>query len=97
MSYTIFISEAAEWDIREAFLWYQEQKVSLGVDFEKQVTKTIKNIKKNPLKFQTRYQQKRIAFTKKFPYGIHFTISDKTITIVAVFHTSQNPNIWEER
>jgi hypothetical protein len=64
---------------------------------KKQVTKTIQNIKKNPLKFETRYQQNRITFTKKFPYGIHFTISNKTITIVAVFHTSQNPNIWEDR
>jgi hypothetical protein len=35
MSYTLLISEAAEWDIRKAFLWYQEQKISLGVDFEK--------------------------------------------------------------
>ena len=62
MSYSLVISDAAELDIREAFLWYEEQQVKLGLSFEKHISKTIDTIKKNPLKVQVRYNQTREAF-----------------------------------
>ena len=54
MNYSLSISEAAELDIREAFLWYEDQKDNLGFTFEKHISKTIQNIQKNPLKIQIR-------------------------------------------
>lgn len=91
MEYSLSISEAAELDIRDAFLWYEDQKDSLGLTFEKHISKTIQNIQKNPLKIQIRYNQTRVAFLKKFPYGVHFNLIENEIIIVAVFHTSQSP------
>ncbi len=95
--YSLSISEAAELDIREAFLWYEDQKDNLGLAFEKHISKTIQNIQKNPLKIQVRYNQTRVAFLKKFPYGVHFNIIDNEITIIAVSHTAQNPKKWRRR
>ena len=95
MSYSLVISDAAELDIREAFLWYEDQQVKLGLSFEKHISKTIDTIKKNPLKVQVRYNQTRVAFLKKFPYGVHFNINANEIIIIAVFHTSQNPKKWK--
>lgn len=43
-NYSLSISEAAELDIREAFLWYEDQKDNLGLTFEKYFSKTIQNI-----------------------------------------------------
>jgi len=34
MTYSIDIAEAAEDDVRQAFLWYEEQKEDLGNTFE---------------------------------------------------------------
>lgn len=96
-NYSLSISEAAELDIRDAFLWYEDQKDNLGLTFEKYFSKTIQNIQKNPLKIQIRYNQTRVAFLKKFPYGVHFNIIENEIIIVAVFHTSQSPKQWKER
>ena len=95
--YSLSISEAAELDIREAFIWYEDQKDNLGLTFEKHISKTIQNIQKNPIKIQIRYNQTRVAFLKKFPYGVHFNLIDNEIIIIAVFHTAQNPKKWKSR
>lgn len=97
MNYSLSISEAAELDIRDAFLWYEDQKDNLGLTFEKHISRTIQNIQKNPLKIQVRYNQTRVVFLKKFPYGVHFNVSENEIIIIAVFHTSQSPQKWSKR
>ena len=41
--------------------------------------------------------KKRVAYLKKFPYGIHYISEENTITIVALFHTAENPQKWNKR
>lgn len=97
MRYSILISEAAEIDIKEGFLWYEKQQNGLGSMFQKHISKAIESIKDSPLKTQIRYDQTRVSFLKKFPYGIHYVLNDKVIIIVAVFHTSQDPLKWKSK
>jgi plasmid stabilization system protein ParE len=97
MAYTLHIAEAAEGDIREALLWYEEQMEGLGYNFEKHISKALDSLREKPLKNQIRYGSVRMFFLKKFPYGIHFYVSDNNILIVAVFHTSRDPEKWDER
>ena len=54
---------------------------------------------KNPSGFQIRYDDNRIYFTKIFPYGIHYQYIAKKneVRIKAVFHTTRNPQIWEQQ
>ena len=94
MIYELRISEAAENDIREAFLWYEMQKENLGIEFENHIVKTIDIVHQKPEIIQIRYNQIRVAFLKKFPYAIHFTLYNNLILIVAVFHTSRDPEKW---
>lgn len=94
MIYELSISEAAENDISEAFLWYEMQKENLGFEFEKYLVKTIDHIQQKPDLIQIRYNKIRVAFLNKFPYGIHFVISNNQVLIVAVFHTSRDPEKW---
>jgi plasmid stabilization system protein ParE len=94
MDYKVIISEAAEYDIEQAFEWYELQKSSLGNSYKTNILKAMESIQKNPFKVQVRYKDVRIFFLKKFPYGIHFNINENIILIIAVFHTSKNPNRW---
>ena len=94
MTYSVEIAAAAEDDIRNAFLWYEDQKVNLGNAFELEINKAIKSIQRNPFKTKVRYSDIRVFFLDKFPYGIHFKLDDEFILIIAVFHTSQNPENW---
>jgi plasmid stabilization system protein ParE len=97
VSYSIIISESAEADVREAFLWYEEQQSKLGERFERNFQSAIESIKDNPLKIEVKYRNVRIFFLKKFPYGIHFTVARDEILIIAVFHTSRNAKKWTQR
>jgi len=96
MIYSISIAEAAENDIREAFLYYEENKDNLGTTFEYQVNKAVGSIQSNPLKTQIRYGSTRVFFLNKFPFGIHFLVNkaEQAILIVAVLHTSIDPKKW---
>ncbi len=53
----------------------------------------------NPLLFEIKYNNTRIAFTKRFPLGIHFEVQEKTnrIVVKGVYHTARNSEIWYER
>jgi plasmid stabilization system protein ParE len=95
MTYSLEIAAEAETDIRNAFLWYEDQQENLGSTFEQEIKKAIQSIERNPLKTQIRYRDIRVFFLDKFPYGIHFKLDDDLILILAVFHTSQNPGKWK--
>jgi len=97
MAYKVSITAIAENDIREAFLWYEGQKENLGNLFKKHVSKAVNSILNNPLKTQVSYGEIRVFFLRKFPFGIHFHVAGNNILIVAVFHTSINPESWKDR
>lgn len=97
MLFTTSISKAAEDDIRSAFLWYEKQRTNLGIEFEDDLNEAVDSISSNPLKTQLRYDNVRVYFLEKFPYGIHFRVTNYQILIVAVFHTSQNSEQWNDR
>lgn len=96
MNYFLSVSEAAEEDLRDAFLWYETQRAGLGERFEELVTQCMETILENPIKFQIRYSETHICFLKKFPYGIHFVINELEILVISVFHTSRSPKTVEE-
>ena len=96
MKYDVFIAEDARRDIRMAHSWYSEQSVKLAGSFLKALNSIIKRIGKIPYQTQIRYGNIRIAFLKRYPFGIHFKVTENVIIILAVFHTSQNPKDWPE-
>lgn len=67
MPYSIGIAEAAEDDIRKAFLWYDDKKEDLGSAFENHFDEAVDSIQSNPFKTQIRYEATRVFFLKKFP------------------------------
>lgn len=98
-NYKINVAPDALQDIQEATDWYNEQLSGLGSRFQKQVVKQINSLKANPLGYATRYAEVRCMLVKKFPFMVHFTLDEKQklIEVFAIFHTSRNPKIWQER
>lgn len=97
MNYTVVYHTDVEKDITLAKKWYKEQTNGLEKRFAQAVKQTIKHVIENPLLFKVRYKKNRIAFTKIFPFGVHYVFDQNTNTIyiLAVLHTSLNPdNNW---
>lgn len=95
--YKIRIAEAAELDFKEARSWYKKQASKIAKVFENNFKEAIQYIAKSPLKIQIRYDNTRIYFIKRFPYGIHFYLEENVVTVVAVFHVSRDPEKWSKR
>ncbi|MEX1002725.1 MAG: type II toxin-antitoxin system RelE/ParE family toxin [Crocinitomicaceae bacterium] len=94
MDYKVIVSSLFEKDLEQAIIWYIEINPELAKEFLKEFNTARKYLSKHPEKIQIRYGKTRIAFFKKFPFGIHFTLEQKTIYIIALFHTSLNPKNW---
>jgi toxin ParE1/3/4 len=95
--YSLLISDEANADISDAFLWYESARTGLGMDFELCLEAEFNRIVRNPRQYQAQYKKIRVAYIERFPYGIHFLVENKFIKVIAVFHTSRDPENWEDR
>jgi len=99
MSYTIKISPLARLDIVESTAWYEKRRTGLGNEFYQEVSNMIDSLADSPRIFQIQYADVRRALTKKFSFGVFYIIEEeaKRVFVVAVLHTSRNPQIWKDR
>jgi len=91
-------SDEAYLDIEDIVLWYESIRKGLSLDFESCLENGVNEIVQNPDACQKRYSYVRIRFIKRFPFGIHYYLSDeKTIRIIGIVHTSRSPKVWFDR
>jgi plasmid stabilization system protein ParE len=97
--YTSVLLPAAKEDIREAALWYNSKQRGLGKRFTGEIREAVHYIKQNPKACSIRYNNVRTALVRIFPFIIHYITDEDTmsVTILAVLHTSRNPDLWEKR
>lgn len=62
--------------------------------FLNELDECINIIKKLPEGYQRRFGDIRIAFLKKFPFGVFYKIYDSRIAIIAVLHTRKDTEKW---
>lgn len=92
-----FFSPEAEHEFDEAFDYYERQVSGLGDDFLASVDKTVDTICRLPLASACIYLDARRRSVKRFPYVVIYRLVNDTVQVVAVFHTSRNPDDWKSR
>jgi plasmid stabilization system protein ParE len=97
MNYELIIRSEAEWDIQDAFEWYEAQTPGLGSEFVRAVDACLSGIGRNPFAYPIVYQQARRSLIRRFPYGILYVFEGETISVVACFHSKRNPKFWQDR
>jgi len=97
MGYQLSISDESRLDIIDAYTWYELQREGLGKDFELCLEAAFNSLLRNPLNIQDKYKGIRIYYIQRYPFGIHYLINKKEIMVFGVFHTSRNPNSWNDR
>ncbi len=93
----IAISPAAAQDLDDAYFWYERKKRGLGVRFLASINVTLRSIQRTPAGYQSVYQNYRKAVVRVFPYVIFYKEEEERISVSAVFHTSRNPESWQDR
>jgi plasmid stabilization system protein ParE len=97
--YKAFILPLAKQDISDAVTWYESKQKGLGKLFVEEIRSKVLFIRNNPKTTTIKYDDIRCAILDVFPFMVHYTIDElqKTIIVVAVFHTSLNPERWRKR
>ncbi|MDB5158870.1 MAG: Plasmid stabilization system protein [Mucilaginibacter sp.] len=95
--YKVTILPLAKLDIRETATWYNGKQNGLGKRFTTEVRQKVNHIKQDPFISVVRYDEVRTAVLEVFPFMIHYNVNEEEnlIIILAVLHTSRNPDIWK--
>lgn len=89
MKYTLKFREQAVDDYQDSVAYYEKISDQLAEKFFMEFKATTIKIDNNPLHFQMRYQNIRIAFLEVFPFGIHFFLEKDTIHVLRILHTKR--------
>ena len=96
-SFSIELSDEAEFDFDKLYEFYYDGSSKVAETFLDRINLCFENIKQNPNSFPIIHKDLRKYVVKKFPFVIYYRIIDTVIQVIAVFHTSRNPEIWNDR
>ncbi len=92
----IFLEEA-ELELGDAIDYYNLEKSGLGDDFLKEVLSSLHRMQQFPDAWHPLSENTRRCQTRRFPYGIIYTIFDDSILIIAISNLHRIPNHWKDR
>ncbi len=92
MNYKIITTPIANEHTTETYFYYNKISNKVSKSFLKEIKNTYKSLKINPF-YQIRTEKYRAIPLSKFPFLIFFEVDEtkKTIKVVALFNTHQNP------
>ena len=95
MTKTLQISKDAEFEILDAYLWYESKSKGLGKRFKAELNSRYQQIKKTPNLYpivKTALQLLiRKCVLKVFPSIVFYFYSETSINVIAIFHSSRKP------
>jgi len=97
MTARLVVRSAAEADITDAALWYEQRAAGLGTELLRTVDVTLAEVARMPERFPIVYQECRRALLRRFPYAVYFVTSPDLLSVVACMHARRDPRRWEER
>ncbi len=95
MKYVFHPEALAEYS--DAVQYYAEQRTEIAQAFINAIEDTIFRIKESPNRYAAIDEDIRRCMTRKFPYGILYTIEEDYILILSVMHCSREVGYWKNR
>jgi plasmid stabilization system protein ParE len=97
MSLPVVLRDEAQQEFDNAFDWYESERAGLGVEFVAEVQKVFDRIAADPLIHQSVVSDIRKSVVRRFPYCVFYRPHADRIEVIAVFHSSRNPSVWQGR
>ncbi len=89
--FDLIIIEQAFVELQDSCEFYNSKIRGLGDEFNNEVFELLDRIQDNPLLFPVKFEQIHEAVLYRFPFVVTYEIIEKTIVVLSVFHTKQNP------
>lgn len=81
----------------DAVAYLDVQTDGLGIDFAREVFSTINRTVDIPFGWSPLSENIRRCLCKRFPYGLIYEIvDDENVTILAIAHSSREPDYWKK-
>ena len=87
----------AEDDLQRIVDFYDNINPKLSDLFLEDLQRSLKSIEDYPQGYQIRFEQVRAKFLKKFSFGVYYKTYPVRISVIAILHSSQDPEIWKGR
>lgn len=97
MAAKLIFAPEVEFDIQEAFDWYEKRRTGLGEEFLSCLDACYQRICRSPVLHAKIYENYRRAMLRRFPYLVFYEHEQNTVTVYCVFHTARDPSKWRER
>jgi plasmid stabilization system protein ParE len=97
MSLPVVLRDEAQAEFDEAFDWYDAQRIGLGPEFADEIQRVFDRIATLPLMHQVVFADIRKAVVRRFPYCVYYRPHPDRVEVIAVFHSSRDPSIWQGR
>ena len=91
-----FLSPAEE-ELAEAATYYQSLSPRLGVTFVEEIGATVDRILLHPTAWTRVSEHHRRCLTRRFPFGLIYTVGDDEIVVVSVMNLRRKPSSWKDR
>lgn len=97
MTLPVVLRAEAQAEFQEAFDYYEGQRPGLGVTFAARVQEVFDRISANPQVHAAVLADIRKAVVARFPYCVFYRAHADRVEVIAVFHSSRDPSIWQGR
>jgi toxin ParE1/3/4 len=97
MSLPLVVRHAGRAELDEAASWYESQRPGLGVEFVTEVQEVLDTIAAQPKRFPVAVGEVREAAVSRFPYYVYYRVKSDRLVVIAVFHSSRDPSVWQGR
>lgn len=88
---------AARLELIEAQDFYERAERGLGARFRGEADEQARRIEAHPLQFPKVYEDVRRVRLRRFPYALFYRVEPGAIYVLACFHASRDPRIWQAR
>jgi len=97
MRLTIEFRHAARDEFLAATARYEAQRPNLGAEFIAEIERCVALAAEQPKAYAIVRKNTRRVSARRFPYSIYFRAEQRRIVVLAVFHGSRDPAIWQAR
>jgi plasmid stabilization system protein ParE len=97
VSLPVVLRDEAQAEFDEAFDWYEVQRAGLGPEFVAEVQKVFDCVAANPLMHGVVFADIRKSVVRRFPFNVFYRPHPDRVEVLAVFHSSRDPSIWQGR
>ena len=91
-----FLQEA-QFELDDAIEYYNNQLENLGYDFLNEVLSAIDRVVAYKEAWHPLSENTRRCQTRRFPYGVIYSILDDSILIISISNLHREPNHWRNR